>query len=141
MVKQETKPKAEVKEEAQKDVLNIPELGEEVQVTKQDLYDEELFQETEESGPGADLGSDTPEGEDPAGTSSQHPGYHKGGVKRKRGGARVILQQVVTTTFSPFQDHHIFQKEYSLKSCLKQINKKPLKVQNKEVKMFSMQSL
>ena len=78
MLRTEEKQKIEVKEEK----IKIPGTEEEITVKEEDLYDPEIF--SEERGPGADLGDDEAEDINPSGTSSDQPGYQRGGAKRKR---------------------------------------------------------
>ena len=75
MLRTEEKLKIKVKEEK----IRIPGTEEEIVVKEEDLYDPEIF--LEESGPGAELGDDKVEDVDPSGTSSEQPGYQKGGAK------------------------------------------------------------
>ena len=82
MLRTEEKPKIEVKEEAKEQTVRIPGTEEEITVKEEDLYDPEIFTEQEEFG--ADLGDDEAGDVNPSGTSSEQPGYQKGGAKRKR---------------------------------------------------------
>ena len=92
LLKTELKPKMELKQEkvekeekVRKETVEIPGMDEEMAATEGDLYDPAVFS-AEESGPEADLGTeeDEADGVDPSGTSSELPGYTKGGSKRKR---------------------------------------------------------
>ena len=81
MLRTEEKLKIEVKEEVKEQTVKIPGTEEEITVKEEDLYDPEIFTEQEEFG--ADLGDDEAEDVDPSGTSSEQPGYQKGGAKQK----------------------------------------------------------
>ena len=82
MFRTEEKPKIKVKEEIKEEKIQIPGTEEEMLIREEDLYDPEIFTAQEEFG--ADLGDDDVEDVDPSGTSSEQPGYQKGGAKRKR---------------------------------------------------------
>ena len=82
MMRTEEKPKIKMKEEMKEEKIQIPGTEEEILVKEEDLYDPEIF--SEEVGPGADLGDDEAEDVNPSGTSSEQPGYQRGGAKRKR---------------------------------------------------------